>query len=253
MKIVLLAGGLGTRLREETEFKPKPMVCIGERPIIWHIMKNFSEQGFHEFVIAVGYKGEVLNDYMAELAGTPHGTVLPEVGEGVQHKTQDGWEVTIVNTGLETLTGARLLRCAPFTDGRDFLCTYGDGLSDIVVENLIDFHNSHGRIGTVTAAHPVSRFGVLGLGEDSQVLEFREKQIESTWVNAGYFVFTQEIFSRLDSINSLEEKPLKQLVSEGQLFAWKHEGSWKPMDTHREKQEFESLWQSGQAFWKNWV
>ena len=252
MKVVLLAGGLGTRLREETEFKPKPMVTIGQYPIIWHIMKNFAQQGFKDFVVASGYKGEVLNAYFAELSKEGELKPFPKLGDFCDYSTEENWNIRVVNTGVETLTGGRLLMCIPHTAGEDFICTYGDGLSNVSVKSLIDFHKSHGAVGTVTASHPISRFGVLSITEDSLVSEFKEKQIESTWVNSGYFVFKKEICNYLNSSSPLEEEPLRKLVIDNQLYAWKHAGSWKPMDTHREKLELDAIWSDGDAFWKNW-
>jgi glucose-1-phosphate cytidylyltransferase len=252
MKVVLLAGGLGTRLREETEFRPKPMVTVGGFPILWHIMKAFAFQGFTDFVIAAGYKAEVINEYFSSLSGQAETKPLGDVGDFRKYVTSENWNISIVQTGENTLTGGRLLHCKNFLRENPFICTYGDGLSDVNLSDLVKFHESHGALGTVTAAHPVSRFGVLGLGEDSVVKEFKEKQIESTWVNSGYFVFNTEIFDYLDSTSALEDTPLRKLVSDRQLYAWQHRGNWKPMDTHREKEELEHIWASGSAFWKKW-
>ena len=252
MKVVLLAGGLGTRLREETEFRPKPMVTVGGLPIIWHIMKSFASQGFRDFVIAAGYKSEVINEYLSILSGEQEVKPLNEVGDFREYKTNEDWNITIVQTGEKTLTGGRLLLCEDFLTENAFICTYGDGLSDVNVSELVEFHTCHSAIGTVTAAHPISRFGVLGLGGNSIVEEFKEKQIESTWVNSGYFVFNKLFFSYLDNFSALEDEPLRKLVHDRQLFAWQHNGNWRPMDTQREKEELEEIWASGSAFWKNW-
>lgn len=252
MKVVLLAGGLGTRIREETEFRPKPMVTIGGFPIIWHIMKTFATQGFTEFIIAAGYKSEVLNNYFSSLAGHERAEPLVHVGDFREYVTPDNWTITIVQTGESTLTGGRILLCKDLLPENSFICTYGDGLSDVNISKLVQFHKSHGAIGTVTASHPVSRFGVLGIGHNSIVKEFKEKQIESTWVNSGYFIFNRNFFDLLDPNTALEDEPLRKLVQQEQLFAWQHNGKWKPMDTHREKEELEVIWSSGSAFWKNW-
>ena len=256
MKAVILAGGYGTRLREETEFKPKPMVEIGERPIIWHIMKNLSMQGMNDFVLCLGYKGEVIKDYFLNYEARTHDvTVKLGINEGaVQNfkEITENWSVTLANTGLETLTGGRLLKIKKYVGSETFLCTYGDGLADIDLNELISFHKSHGKIATVTAVRPTNRFGAMQIDQDNLVTKFTEKPQVDTWVNGGFFVFNSEIFSYLDLDTALEKNPLEALVQDQQIKSYKHNGFWQPMDTYREVQELNKIWLENSAPWKNW-
>ena len=256
MKTILLAGGLGTRLREETEFKPKPMVEVGNRPILWHIMKNLSVQGINEFCVATGYKGEIIKDYFLNYESQNSdvtlnlGKKLSVVSHGL-HKESD-WNVTITDTGSLTMTGGRVMRALKYLNDDRFLCTYGDGLADVDIGALIKFHLSHGKKATVTAVKPLSRFGVMDLDQNGLVNEFREKPFMDSWVNGGFFIFEREIKDYLDHESVLENEPLAQLAKEGQLVAYKHTGFWQPMDTIRESNLLNDLWNKDEAPWKNW-
>ena len=256
MKSVILAGGLGTRLREETEWRPKPMVPIGEMPIIWHIMKNLSYWELKEFVIPLGYKGHMIKEYFYNYLKLAGNVTLDfsnsEVARINSHYEIENWRIELVETGSSTMTGGRLFQLRDIIGKDIFLCTYGDGLSDVHVKDLVNFHRAHGKIATVTAAHPTSRFGSLTLGEDSQVIGFQEKPLDQSWVNAGFFIFDYRIFDYLSDTSILEKDPLENLVKDEQIYAFKHEGFWKPMDTLREMQELNHIWESGFAPWKNW-
>ena len=232
MKTIILAGGFGTRLSEETERKPKPMVEIGGRPILWHIMKLYAHYGFNEFAIALGYKGEIINWHTG-----------PE----------EDWSVDLIDTGLETQTGGRLKRLAKTIENETFMMTYGDGVADINIRELVNFHKSHGKLATVTAVRPPARFGSLNL-EDSNVISFAEKsQLGEGWINGGYFVFEPEITNYIDNDETyLEREPLEQLARDGQLMAFKHSKFWQPMDTLRDLQTLKQRWDSHDAPWKVW-
>ena len=256
MKVVILAGGFGTRLREETEFKPKPMVEIGEQPILWHILKNFSTWGTKEFIIALGYKGEVIKNFFLNYDSNKSDLEV-RLKQNYEIKffgshTKEDWSITLANTGLSTMTGGRLLKLRKYLGNEQFICTYGDGLSDIDMKKLVDFHNSHGKIATVTAARPASRFGVLNLDKHGHVLNFTEKGLENNYVSAGFFVFNPEIFELLENDSVLENEPMRSLVKKGELMAFKHDGFWKPMDTLRDMEEMNEIWANGSAPWKNW-
>jgi glucose-1-phosphate cytidylyltransferase len=256
MKALILAGGLGTRLREETEFKPKPMVQVGSRPIIWHIMKNLSVQGINEFCVATGYKGEILKDYFLnyDFQNTDVTLRLGEKSSLTSHglHEESNWKVTIADTGNLTMTGGRVLSALKYLGNDRFLCTYGDGLANIDLSALIKFHLSHGKKATVTAVQPLSRFGVMDLDINGFVNEFREKPIMDSWVNGGFFIFEKGIEKYLDMECVLEKEPLNKLASEGELVAYRHMGFWQPMDTIRESDLLNDLWNKGKAPWKNW-
>ena len=255
MKVVLLAGGLGTRLREETEYRPKPMVEIGGRPIIWHIMKNFSHFGMEDFVIAAGYRGEVIKDYFLNFRGRSQDfTVSLSTGDVAYHAAQHDdieWTVTVADTGKHTMTGGRVKRAARYTEGR-FMVTYGDGLANVNIDQLLAFHESHGRLATVTTTRPSTRFGVLDLGQDGVVERFREKPQTDGHVNAGFFVFEPEVLDYLDDECVLEREPLERLAADRQLMAHEHTGFWQPMDTFREFQMLNEMWDAGDAPWRLW-
>lgn len=256
MKAVILAGGLGTRLREETEFKPKPMVEVGERPILWHIMKNLSAQGIREFVVCLGYKGEVIKNFFTNYAENTHDITVELSGNGslVLHNEdiQEDWSVTLVNTGTSTMTGGRIHKIKKYVRGETFLCTYGDGLADINLQKLTNFHQGHGKLATVTAVKPTNRFGALELGSHNLVSAFSEKPQSDKWVNGGFFIFEPGIFDYIDEDCVLEKEPIEKIAQDGQLHAYEHHGFWQPMDTYRETQELNALWNSGKAPWKNW-
>jgi glucose-1-phosphate cytidylyltransferase len=257
MKIVILCGGMGTRLREETEIKPKPMIEIGGMPILWHIMKTYAGYGFNEFILCLGYKGEQIkeyfynyemlsNDFTIEL-GTKNIDVYPRHSE-------KGWKVTLVDTGSEAMTGARVKRIQKFIDSDTFMLTYGDGVADINIKHLLEFHKKHGKIGTVTAVNPPSRYGELIISED-HAMSFTEKPQETKdSISGGYFVFSSKIFDYLKDDNScvLEKEPLCSLVLDKELKVYKHKGFWQCMDTYRDYKYLQSLWDRGDAPWKIW-
>ena len=255
MKAVILAGGLGTRLREETEFKPKPMVEVGERPILWHIMKNLSSQGIKEFVICLGYKGEVIKDFFLNHTENTHdiSAALGSQDSVIFHHESalEDWTVTLANTGAETMTGGRIHRIKRYVENETFLCTYGDGLSDIQIPILIKAHLKNGGVATVTVTKPTNRFGVVEM-DNALVTSFREKPQAEGWINSGYFVFNQKIWDYLDDECTLEESPMKRLSKEGSLFGYEHLGFWQAMDTYREYQLLEGLWAENRAPWRIW-
>lgn len=253
MKVVILAGGMGTRLAEETVLRPKPMVEIGGRPILTHIMDWYAAFGFKEFVIALGYKGEVIKQYFLNYyALNSDITVKLSSGEVAFHNGgQKDWTVHLVETGLHTMTGGRLLRLRPWLDDDCFMMTYGDGLADVNIADLVAFHRAHGRLATVTAAHPPARFGDIQLDGD-QVVRFAEKpQAGAGWINAGFFVLHPRVLDYIAGDDTIWERaPLEKLAEDGELMAYRHTGFWQPMDTLREKQLLEEIWQSGRAPWK---
>jgi glucose-1-phosphate cytidylyltransferase len=256
MKVVLLAGGLGTRLSEETDVRPKPMVEIGGKPILWHIMKLYSSFGFNEFIICLGYKGYVIKEYFANyFLHMADVTFDMTTNTMVVHKKQaEPWKVTLVDTGADTMTGGRIKRVQEYVGHETFMVTYGDGLSDQNLKNLVEFHQNSKRIGTMTTVQPSGRFGSVDIDQKNGISAFIEKpKGDGAWINAGFFVFEPQIFDYISGDDSvLEKSPLEKLAKDGQLSAFKHEGFWKPMDTLREKNEFEELWKSGGAPWKQW-
>lgn len=253
MNVVILAGGLGTRLAEETEIKPKPMVEIGEHPIVWHIMKSYANYGFTDFFLALGYKGEMVKRYFLDhysLGGSLRVNLASGKVEDLEKDTEN-WTVHLMDTGLKTQTGGRIKRLEPYLRGETFLATYGDGVCSVDIGKVLEFHRAHGKIATITAVRPPARFGGL-VFEGDLVREFSEKpQIGEGWINGGYFVFEPALFDYIDGDETLLElTPLERLASEGQLVAYRHEGFWQCMDTLREKKILENLWQTGQAPWK---
>ncbi len=256
LKALILAGGLGTRLREETEFKPKPMVEVGGRPILWHIMKNLSRQGIEDFSVATGYKGEMIKDYFLNY-DYRNNDVTVDLGKRsavVHHGTHDesNWKVTLVNTGELTMTGGRVKRSEKYLSGDRFLCTYGDGLADVDIKKLIEFHKSHGKLATVTTVQPLSRFGIMDIEPNGTVKKFKEKPRLDGWINIGFFVFEPKVFNYLSDDCVLEEEPLANLAADNQLAAYRHDGFWQPMDTFRESKMLNDLWDTDKAPWKNW-
>ncbi len=256
IKTVILAGGLGTRLSEETVVRPKPMVEIGGRPILWHIMKIYEAAGFDEFVLALGYKGEMVKEYFMRYHAMQADLSLDLATGGVRYydKEPERWRLHLVDTGDQTQTGGRIKRLAPWLDGDTFLLTYGDGVGDIDIRKVLDFHRSHGKLATVTAVRPPARFGGLEMDGD-QVMSFAEKpQTGEGWINGGFFVLQRQVLDYIEGDNqSWEGSPLERLTREGQLMAYRHEGFWQPMDTLREKHMLEQLWESGHAPWKVWA
>jgi glucose-1-phosphate cytidylyltransferase len=256
VKVVILAGGFGTRLREETEFKPKPMVEVGGHPVLWHIMKNFANFGHNEFIIATGYKSEVIKDYFLNYK-TRNNDFTISLGKTdsltIHGHDEQNWKVTIADTGLNTLTGGRLLGASKYLDkNEDFLITYGDGLADVDLNKLIENHNQSKKLATVTVVQPLSRFGVVDLDENDQVVQFREKPQVEDWINVGFFVLNPKALAYVDPNEPLEQKPLSKLASDRNLNAFRHAGFWQPMDTYREAQLLNELWASGNAPWKTW-
>lgn len=257
MKVVILCGGSGTRLREETEIKPKPMVKIGNMPILWHIMKTYAHYGFNDFVLCLGYKGEVIKEYFYNYEilsnnftielGSKNIEIYPKHSEG-------GWRVTLVDTGLKAMTGARVKYIERFIDSDIFMLTYGDGVTDLNIKKLLDFHKSHDKIGTVTAVFPPSRYGELLIHED-KVLSFNEKPKNHTdSINGGYFVFKRKFFEYLSADDDciLEREPLQRLAEDGQLKVFTHKGFWQCMDTHRDQRYLNELWERKKVPWRVW-
>jgi len=255
MKVVILAGGLGTRLSEETELRPKPMVDIGERPILWHIMKSYAAQGFKEFFVALGYKGEVIKRYFLDYHGMSKSvTIDVATGRASFHESEvDDWKVHLMDTGLKTSTGGRVKRLQPWLEDGTFMLTYGDGVSDIDMNQLLAFHRKHGKIATLTAVRPPARFGALNFDGD-MVTEFMEKpQIGEGWINGGFMCLEPRIFTYMkDDDDSLEADVLTRLAADRELVAYRHDRFWQSMDTLRDVRLLESLWQSGRAPWRNW-
>jgi len=257
MKVVILAGGFGTRISEESHLKPKPMIEIGERPILWHIMKTYSHFGFNDFVICLGYKSYYIKEYFAHyfLHESDVTFDFKNQSERIIHThSAEPWTVTLVNTGLETMTGGRVKRIQPYVGDEPFMLTYGDGVSDVNIGELVAYHKSHGRLATITSTQPGGRFGALDLGENNRVRGFQEKpQGDGGWINAGFFVLEPKVFDYIAGDETvLEKEPLEALAREGELAAYKHHGFWQPMDSLRDKTQLEQLWKSGRAPWKTW-
>ncbi len=258
MKAVILAGGFGTRISEESHLKPKPMIEIGGKPILWHIMKMYSHYGFNEFIICCGYKGYCIKEYFAHYF-LHESDVTFDFSNGnqqvVHHHYAEPWKVTLVDTGLRTMTGGRVKRIRQYINNEPFMLTYGDGISDVNIANLVAFHNEQGRLATVTAVQPSGRFGALDFSSRDIVKGFQEKpQGDGGWINGGFFVLQPEVFNYIDDDSTVfERKPLEKLAQDGQLAAYRHQGFWQPMDTLRDKEGLETLWQKQQAPWKTWA
>lgn len=255
MKAVILAGGLGTRLSEETAVRPKPMVEIGGLPVLWHIMKIFSSYGVTEFVVCAGYKGSVIKDFFADyFVRTSDVTFdLAANRTEVHRRCAEPWRVTVVDTGEQTMTGGRIRRVLPYVQDGPFLLTYGDGVADVDVAALQEFHAGHGRLATVTAVQPPSRFGTLAI-DDGVVEDFCEKPVgEGGWINGGFFVLDPAVVGTIDDdMTTWEREPVEKLVRQQQLMAYQHRGFWHPMDTLRDRTLLEAMWASGRAPWKVW-
>ncbi len=256
MKVVILAGGLGTRLSEETHLRPKPMVEIGDKPILWHIMKIYSSYGYNEFVICLGYKGYMIKEYFANYFLHSSDVTIDLSRNQIWHEDThaEPWKITLVDTGNETMTGGRVKRIERFVGGKPFHLTYGDGLSDVNIAALVDFHQQHGKKLTVTAVQPSGRFGALNLSEADRVDSFMEKpKGDGAWINGGFFVCEPSVFPYVDGDPIIwEREPMEQLAAESEMMAFRHEGFWKPMDTLRDKRELEEEWGSHRARWKTW-
>lgn len=257
MKAVILAGGLGTRISEETHLKPKPMIEIGGMPILWHIMKTYSVHGVNDFVICCGYKGYVIKEYFANYFLHMSDVTIDLASNcmEVHHKKAEPWRVTLVDTGEETLTGGRLKRVADYVKGEEFFCfTYGDGVADVDISAQLAFHKEHGKIATVTAVQPPGRYGAL-VRSGVIVQSFQEKPLgDGAWINGGFFVLNPKVLDYIEGDQTnWEGTPLERLASQGHLVAFEHRGFWQPMDTLRDKNHLEELWASGEAPWKTWT
>jgi glucose-1-phosphate cytidylyltransferase len=257
MKAVILAGGLGTRIAEESDYKPKPMVEVGGRPLLWHIMKTYAHHGIKEFVICLGYKGYVIKEFFFNYyRHTADLSIDLRTGEHeVLNSQSEDWKVTLIDTGAETMTGGRLKRVAQYLGDSTFCLTYGDGLADVDITAEIAFHRNHGRLVTVAAVQPPGRFGVLNLARDGGVTSFEEKPSDEIgWINGGFFVVEPRAIDYISGdAMSWEQDPLKNLARDGQLAAFTHQGFWQPCDTLRDKRQLEQLWNSGNAPWATWV
>lgn len=257
MKVLLLAGGFGTRLSEETEIRPKPMVEIGGKPILWHIMKMYSQYGFNDFVILLGYKGYYIKEYFANYF-LHQSDVTLDISTGkmeVHNNSSEPWKITLLDTGLDTMTGGRVKRAQEFVGDKPFMLTYGDGVSDVNIEKLVKFHKSHGKAMTMTSAQPDARFGALNIEDNNQVSSFQEKpKGEGGWINAGFFVCESKVFDYITEGDEtvFEQAPLQNLAKDGEIFTYKHKGFWKPMDTLRDKQQLQKMWGNKKAPWKVW-
>jgi len=255
MKAVILAGGLGTRLSEETDLKPKPMVEIGGKPVLWHIMKIYSFYGINDFVICLGYKGFMIKEWFANyFMHNSDVTIKIKNNEKIIHNTpKEDWTVSLIDTGLNTQTGGRLKRVKDYIGNETFMFTYGDGITDINIEELIKFHRSNGKLATMTSVQPPGRFGALELKEN-KITSFYEKPAgDNAWINGGFFVLEPEVINYIKNDETIwERSPLENLAKEGQLMAYKHRGFWKPMDTLRDNRELNTLWESKKALWKIW-
>lgn len=257
MKVVILAGGFGTRISEESHLKPKPMIEIGGRPILWHIMKTYSYYGFNDFVVCLGYKGYCIKEYFAHYFLHESDVTFDfrmSNQQFVHNHHAEPWKVTLVDTGLNTLTGGRVKRVQQYIGNEPFMLTYGDGVGNIDIARLVEFHKSHGKLATVTSVQPSGRFGALELTEDNVVQGFQEKpQGDGGWINGGFFVLQPEIFDYIESDSTIFERaPMENLAKDNQLVAHKHSGFWQPMDTMRDKDNLEDLWQKNKAPWKLW-
>jgi len=257
MKVVILCGGQGTRLREETEFRPKPLVDVGGRPVLWHIMKFYAHYGMKEFVLCLGYRGSMIKEYFLNYEAMNNDFTI-SLGDKRTVKYHDAhgeqnYMVTLLDTGLDTATGGRVARTKRYVRENTFMVTYGDGLIDVDLRAVMKFHKQHGKLATVTTVRPTSRFGVVELGGNGRVQRFSEKPRAEGWVNAGYFIFDKKVYDYLDGDGSvLEREPLERLAAEGQLIAYQHDGFFFAMDTYREYLQLNDLWNSGAAPWKVW-
>jgi len=257
MKVVLLAGGLGTRLSEETVLKPKPMVEIGGMPILWHIMKTYSAHGFNDFVVCLGYKGYIVKEYFANYFLHKADVTIDLKNNTVEvHESEaEPWKITLVHTGDESMTGGRIKRIEKYVNNETFMLTYGDGVGDINIKNLLEYHKSHGKLFTVTSVQPSGRFGALDLSEENRVKSFLEKpKGDGSWINGGYMVCEPGVFNYINDGDATvwEQEPMQNIALAGQMYAYKHHGFWRPMDTLKDKHDLNDMWDSGVSPWKIW-
>ncbi|UEG54942.1 glucose-1-phosphate cytidylyltransferase [Mucilaginibacter daejeonensis] len=256
MKVVILAGGLGTRLSEETVLKPKPMVEIGGMPILWHIMKIYSTYGYNEFIVCLGYKGYVIKEYFANYFLHKSDVTIDLTSNSLSvHDSQvEPWKITLVDTGNDSMTGGRIKRIKDHVGNNPFLLTYGDGVSNVNIAELVSFHKNHRKMCTVTGVQPSGRFGALNITPEDQVLSFMEKpKGDGSWVNGGFFVCEPKVFDFIeDDSTTWESEPMENIAAAGEMFTYKHHGFWKPMDTLRDKQELDTEWNAGKAKWRIW-
>jgi glucose-1-phosphate cytidylyltransferase len=257
MKVVLLAGGFGSRLSEETDMRPKPMVEIGGKPILWHIMKIYSTYGYNDFVILLGYKGYYIKEYFANyfLHQSDVTIDLKDNSIEVHNNSSEPWKVTLIDTGLNTMTGGRIKRAQNFIGDQPFMLTYGDGVSDINIKELVEFHKSHGKLVTMTSSQPDGRFGSLNISSNNQVKEFQEKpKGDGNWINAGFFICEPKVFDYITNGDDtiFEQEPLMNLAKNEEIFTFKHKGFWKPMDSLKDKNDLNKIWYNNQAKWKKW-
>ncbi|NBI62575.1 glucose-1-phosphate cytidylyltransferase [Clostridiales bacterium] len=257
MKVVILAGGFGTRISEESHLRPKPMIEIGEKPILWHIMKGYSHYGHNDFIICCGYKQHMIKEWFADYYLHNSDVTFDFTAENrmtVHNNVAEPWKVTLVDTGLNTMTGGRIKRVAPYVGNEPFLMTYGDGVSDIPINELVEFHKSHGRLATISTVRVGQRFGIIEIEENGEISAFREKaKMDGSAINGGFMVLESKIFDYLKGDETIFEKePLERLAAEKQLVAFRHEGFWQCMDTQRDKVLLEELWEKGTAPWKVW-
>ncbi|HBK99834.1 MAG TPA: glucose-1-phosphate cytidylyltransferase [Microcoleaceae bacterium UBA10368] len=257
MQVVILAGGLGTRLREETEFRPKPLVDVGGHPIIWHIMKIYAHYGFQNFIVCLGYRGNMIKEYFLNYEAMNNDFTIclgrkNSITYQQEHREQD-FNVTLAETGAESMTGGRVKRIEKYIDRDNFMVTYGDGVADVNIEELLAFHKAHGKLATVTTFRPISRFGILDVDSQGRVLEFSEKPKIDGWISVGYMLFNRRVFDYLGGDDCiLEQEPMQRLAADGELMAYRHEGFFYAMDTYREYKYLNELWDRGEAPWKVW-
>jgi glucose-1-phosphate cytidylyltransferase len=256
MKVVILAGGKGTRITEESQYKPKPMIMIGNKPIVWHIMKIYSQYNFNEFVIALGYKGQMIKDYFInyQFINSDLRINLSNKEIKILNSNNENWIINLIETGEEVMTGGRIKKAFEFVNNETIMATYGDGLADIDINNLLQFHKSHGKLATITVVHPPSRFGEV-VFDDLKVTNFKEKPLKGRegWVGGGFFVLDPQVADYIESYDTpFETSPLEKLCQDGELMAYKHEGFWHPVDVLRDKLLLQSLWDQNKAFWKTW-
>jgi len=257
MKVLILAGGMGTRLSEETESRPKPMVEIGGKPILWHIMKHYSRYGYNEFVILLGYKGYYIKEYFANYF-VHHSDITIDLSNNhieIHNNSSEPWKITLLDTGINTMTGGRIKQAKPFIENQTFMLTYGDGVADIDLAALVKFHRQHGKLATMTSVQPEGRFGAIDMGTEGVVNKFMEKpKGDSGWINGGFFVCEPAMLDYIsgDSQCIFEREPLESLAGDGQLHTFQHQGFWKCMDTLRDKIQLNEMWDANQARWKTW-